>query len=677
MLAVPHSQIPRKPRNLLRKKASCGERCSSHPSRLARIARVQNNTFVRCLLPLVKASPFDLNASAHNLQQLGIGFNRSFSDGFSDSVSPSVLPGDSRPSQKGPLEWHVDSGLYALLETDPRSSFSCCSWHKLHLPFVHGRTLRGLAFMTPFILDHLPEEESVRVGLLQSVALSLHHLLCFSLTPFDFLNAHLVSIGSSFRFLFGFFIRLVLPLVSLHCPCPPLRQTISATLLVFFASILDSASGFFHTLPSDILSSLFGVLSEVLTIIAPPPASKEQSLSRLTIPTERVAESFPIVVQPLSDGTCEAERVRRFLPVVAIAANAFNSAETTGTRDETHSHDVFKLRSPVAVPLIDGLVNSPSSSFVISKSGHATPIDVWNDLQVIIQWKNESITATLEDNTLPVKGRDRKESESFLSVTPRRCASLGCLGHAERVALFNKSGDVEPSDDADLLPLGGGLILSGGGECVAVRFPLTLVSSIRLFSNHTLHTPDDATTTTPPPSLPTLQPYSLPQTTPPPFARRGCDRRPERGEKCNDHKTTPPFSSQRGQPAYPVGYPLLSLPRFPFHPSHDLHSKSSLLARATDYNRMKERSIVAGEGTPHPTALPQLSTLTLSIVCSSVVLVPDMVTIEGRAEESRRTEEENRDFLREMQTLLSQTTKEGVAIDVPLCIDHVVHVNEL
>ncbi|KAK2951891.1 putative Ubiquitin carboxyl-terminal hydrolase [Blattamonas nauphoetae] len=77
------------------------------------------------------------------------------------------------------------------------------------------------------------------------------------------------------------------------------------------------------------------------------------------------------------------------------------------------------------------------------------------------------------------------------------------------------------------------------------------------------------------------------------------------------------------------------------------------------------------------TALPQLSTLTLSIVCSSVVLVPDMVTIEGRAEESRRTEEENRDFLREMQTLLSQTTKEGVAIDVPLCIDHVVHVNEL
>ncbi|KAK2959287.1 hypothetical protein BLNAU_5845 [Blattamonas nauphoetae] len=91
---------------------------SSHPSRLARIVRIQNNAFVRCLLPLVKASSFDLNTSAHNLQQLGIGIYRSFSDGFSDSISPTVLSGGRRPSQKGPLEWNVDSGLDALLETD-------------------------------------------------------------------------------------------------------------------------------------------------------------------------------------------------------------------------------------------------------------------------------------------------------------------------------------------------------------------------------------------------------------------------------------------------------------------------------------------------------------------------------------------------------------------------------
>ncbi|KAK2941206.1 hypothetical protein BLNAU_23874 [Blattamonas nauphoetae] len=91
---------------------------SSHPSRLARIARVQNNAFVRCLLPLVKASSFDLNTSAHNLQQLGIGIYRSFSDGFSDSISPTVHSGGRHPSQKGPLERNVDSGLNALLETD-------------------------------------------------------------------------------------------------------------------------------------------------------------------------------------------------------------------------------------------------------------------------------------------------------------------------------------------------------------------------------------------------------------------------------------------------------------------------------------------------------------------------------------------------------------------------------
>ncbi|KAK2954454.1 hypothetical protein BLNAU_10622 [Blattamonas nauphoetae] len=76
---------------------------------------------------------------------------------------------------------------------------------------------------------------------------------------------------------------------------------------------------------------------------------------------------------------------------------------------------------------------------------------------------------------------------------------------------------------------------------------------------------------------------------------------------------------------------------------------SSLLASATDYNRMKERSIVAGVGTPHPTPLPQLSTSTLSIMSSSEVLVLDMAVIESRAEESRRKEEENRDFQREME----------------------------
>ncbi|KAK2949457.1 hypothetical protein BLNAU_15653 [Blattamonas nauphoetae] len=734
---------------------------SSHPSRLARIARVQNNAFVRCLLPLVKASSFDLNTSAHNLQQLGIGIHRSFSDGVSDSVSPSVLPGGRRPSQKGPLEWHVDSGLYALLETDPQSCFSCCSvfadqdqapsptpnslpfhaslpmmtqkeeiqrciviltlvftthspflipflspssavsidpitghighrfvsppsgpyldqiitilanprtdldsshthseetfdidsagdvedesndddepvalspgiltsstrrtvtlpppirlpakilpsdrivlnsfWpllphpclltthvfpsisnvapdlepsetvrshfnssfkrHKLHLPFVHNQTLHGLAFMTPFILDHLPEEEGVRVGLLQSVALSLHHLLCFSLTSFGSLNTHLISIGfrpscsptsqdspfstaflslpaqnrmqvqfsfmmgvkmiavvlqnitllvnslltsSSFRLLFDFFVELVPPLVSLHRTCPPLRQTISATLLVFFTSILDPDSAFFHTLHSDILSSLFAVLSEVLAIVAPQPASKEQPFSHLTILVDppqlpasqssslpsliRLKESlneFPsssIVFQPLpavvcvsyseftthfssflfavedmADVTDSDFRTTLIRSAAQVAVNAFNSAETTGTRDESLSHDVFcqqlntilthfgvpfraqiceaRVAAPPSVQanaprsafhspsnqkgsLIDDLIDSPSSSFVISKSGRATPIDISNDPQVIIQRKNEAITATLEDNALTVKSRDRKESGSFLS----------------------------------------------------------------------------------------------------------------------------------------------------------------------------------------------------------------------------------------------------------------------
>ncbi|KAK2951888.1 hypothetical protein BLNAU_13124 [Blattamonas nauphoetae] len=430
---------------------------SSHPSRLARIARPKQH-------------------------QLRIGFRRSFSDGFSDSVSPSVLPGDSRPSQKGPLEWHVDSGLYALLETDPRTvahselppvprltsdddakegnpAMDCDS----HARLTSTRPSSGTSCICRSSTVGHCAEESVRVGLLQSVALSLHHLLCFSLTPFDFLNAHLVSIGSSFRFLFGFFIRLVLPLVSLHCLCPPLRQTISATLLVFFASSLDSASGFFHTLPSDILSSLI----EGAIPLAPHHSRRP--------PQRPVSQSSPLPSLPLSDGTCEAERVRRFLPVVAVCGGGQSRCECIQFRRDNGNAGRDSLPRCVLVakpgrcPAHRRPRNSPSSSFVISKSGHATPIDVWNDLQVIIQWKNESITATLEDNTLPVKGRDRKESESFLSVTPRRCASLGCLGHAERVALFNKSGDVEPSDDADLLPLGGGLILSGGGECVAVR----------------------------------------------------------------------------------------------------------------------------------------------------------------------------------------------------------------
>ncbi|KAK2944107.1 hypothetical protein BLNAU_20991 [Blattamonas nauphoetae] len=269
---------------------------------------------------------------------------------------------------------------------------------------------------------------------------------------------------------------LVLPPVSLHCIFPPLRQTIAATLLVFFASILDPASAFFHTLNSDILSSLFAVLSEVLAIVAPPPASKEQPFSHLTIlidPLQAPASqssslpslvrlkksqnafpssffvfqplpavvcvsyseftthfsSFLYAVEDMADVTDSDFRTTLVRSAAQVAVNAFNSTETTGTRNETLPHDIGEAR--VAVPpslqanaprsdfhspsnqkglLIDDLIDSPSSSFVISNSGRASLIDISNDPQVIIQLKNEAITARLEGNTLTVKNRDRKES---------------------------------------------------------------------------------------------------------------------------------------------------------------------------------------------------------------------------------------------------------------------------
>ncbi|KAK2953176.1 hypothetical protein BLNAU_11962 [Blattamonas nauphoetae] len=128
------------------------------------------------------------------------------------------------------------------------------------------------------------------------------------------------------------------------------------------------------------------------------------------------------------------------------------------------------------------------------------------------------------------------------------------------------------------------------------------------------------------------------------------------------------YTPRKPQSAQKADWLCQPLGRSCHWPSLLSQPNSSLLTSATDYNRMKERSNVTGGGTPHPTALPQLSFSTRSIMSSSEVLVMDMVAIEGRAEESRWKEEENRDFMREMETFLSQATKEGVAFDFSLQI---------
>ncbi|KAK2945060.1 hypothetical protein BLNAU_20005 [Blattamonas nauphoetae] len=64
-------------------------------------------------------------------------------------------------------------------------------------------------------------------------------------------------------------LSLVRPLLHLSAFCPPLRHTISSTFICFFSSILHPQSAFFASLPFELVTVLFHLLSIVVQTLTP------------------------------------------------------------------------------------------------------------------------------------------------------------------------------------------------------------------------------------------------------------------------------------------------------------------------------------------------------------------------------------------------------------------------
>ncbi|KAK2950484.1 hypothetical protein BLNAU_14602 [Blattamonas nauphoetae] len=198
---------------------------------------------------------------------------------------------------------------------------------KLQLPFVHNQVLHSIAFLIPFLAHHHQDGEQSTV-LLRHTVQSVWHLLHFSLLTLKQINDYLVflhlpkadkseetgpSSQQSQQFLklqtqnriqlfvsyltaaklvsaalqqcvllirpllerkmihsfLTLLLSLVRPLLHLSAFCPPLRHTVSSTFICFFSSILHPQSTFFASLPFELVTVLFHLLSIVVQTLTP------------------------------------------------------------------------------------------------------------------------------------------------------------------------------------------------------------------------------------------------------------------------------------------------------------------------------------------------------------------------------------------------------------------------